>query len=72
MSDLLHFLCQIPKGVFSIGTFHGLEGMILLLSEETIGFLHARLCLDTAEKGHHVQEECVFDGYHEHVSRGAI
>ena len=51
MCNPLYLLCQTPKGAFSISTFHGLEGTILLLSEETIGFSHARLCLDTAEKG---------------------
>ena len=69
MCNPLYLLCQMPKGAFSIGTFCGLEGTILLLSEETIGFSHARLCLDMAEKGHHAQEECVFDGCHERVSR---
>ena len=48
-----------------------LGGHDLLLSEETIGFSHVRLCLDMAEKGRHVQEECVFDGCHERVGRGA-
>ena len=52
MCNPLYLPCQMPKGAFSIGTFRGLEGTILLLSEETIGFSHARMCLDTAEKGH--------------------
>ena len=65
MCDLLH-LCQTPEGVFSIGTFHNLERD----PEVTISFLHVRLCLDMAEKGHHAQEECVFDGCHERVGRG--